>query len=261
MSPPTLRSFRNLARNALRPGYLPVLVRKTFRRMVNALSTRSDGAAIRDWCRAVATAEDWREWSATRDPELAREVEEYSRRLDREARATLEGADVDFDGAGAYPLLHFLVRWTRPRVVVETGVAVGYTSRAVLDGLRRNGGGKLYSSDFPYFRRRRPEEMIGLLVPRELREAWDLHLRGDRANLGRILERVDRVDLVHYDSDKSYQGRRMAVEMLRPHLSDGAILVMDDIADDAFFRDFVTRENLDYDVLPFEGTFLGIVWF
>lgn len=261
MAPPALRTFRNLARNAVRPGYLPVLVRKAFRRLVNVASGRPGEAEIRAWCRASATAGGWEEWAAARDPDLAREAVQYAARLDREAGRLLERAGVSFAGAGSYPLLHFLVRRLRPHVVVETGVAVGYTSRSVLDALRRNGTGRLYSSDFPYFRRRRPEEMIGLLVPDELRNAWELHLRGDRANLDRILDRVDRVDLFHYDSDKSYQGRRMAVERVRPYLDPGGVLVMDDISDDAFFRDLVTGEELAYDVLPFEGRFVGVVRF
>lgn len=261
MPPSALRTFRNLARNAVRPGYLPVLVRKAFRRLVNAVSWRPGEAEIRAWCRASATAGGWEEWAAARDPDLTQEASAYAARLDREARRLLERAGVSFDGAGSYPLLHFLVLWSRPRVVVETGVAVGYTSRAVLDALRRNGAGRLYSSDFPYFRRRRPEEMIGLLVPDELRDAWDLHLRGDRANLDRILDRVQRVDLFHYDSDKSYQGRRAAVERVRPYLGEGGLLVMDDISDDGFFRDLVTGADLAYDILPFEGRYVGIVRF
>lgn len=243
----------------MRPGYLPVLLRKAHRRVVNTLRGGPDPTDIREWCRDAATAGGWQEWAADRDPELAREAMEYAGRLDGEARTILADAGVSFAGAGSYPLLYFLTRWRRPRVVVETGVAVGYTSRAVLDALDRNDRGRLYSSDFPYFRRRRPEDMIGLLVPGALRDRWKLYRRGDRTNLDRILRQIDQIDLFHYDSDKTYQGRRMAVEKIWPHMAGDSVLVMDDISDDGFFRDFVTDTKIEYDVLSFEGRYVGVV--
>ena len=42
-----------------------------------------------------------------------------------------------------------LVAHMRPTTVVETGVAHGLTSRVILEGLKRNGSGQLWSIDLP----------------------------------------------------------------------------------------------------------------
>ena len=52
---------------------------------------------------------------------------------------------------GLYKLLYFPIRKIKPYTVVETGVAAGWTSLAILRALNKNGRGHLYSSDFPYF--------------------------------------------------------------------------------------------------------------
>ena len=53
-------------------------------------------------------------------------------------------------GGGNFILLYFLTRKFN-KVVVETGVAAGWSSLAILGAFEKNGEGKLYSSDFPYF--------------------------------------------------------------------------------------------------------------
>jgi predicted O-methyltransferase YrrM len=55
-------------------------------------------------------------------------------------------------GEGDYRILCFLVRFSRPSRVIETGVAAGYSSAAILRAMAVNDHGHLWSSDFPYFR-------------------------------------------------------------------------------------------------------------
>lgn len=194
------------------------------------------------------------------DPNLAREADEVAHELEQAANARLVGIPYDLGGGGCVPLLYFLVRCVRPETVLETGVAAGHSSAAILMALDRNDEGHLYSSDFPYFRLPGPEQYIGIVVAERLRSRWDLLIEGDRKNIPRILERVPRVDLVHYDSDKSMRGRRWFTDTVAPHLSASAVVLMDDIQDNGFFRKYVSgRERGDWEIFDWDGKYVGVV--
>lgn len=67
-----------------------------------------------------------------------------------------------------------------------------------------------------------------------------------------------RVDLSHYDSDKSHFGRRSAMSYVEPRLSPGALVLMDDVQDNWFFREYVETKPA-FRVFEFEGKYLGLV--
>jgi predicted O-methyltransferase YrrM len=208
------------------------------------------------------------EWAASRaieiedfctatDPVLWSETLTACAEIDADGRRRIEAEGVELGGGGAYPLLHFLVRLRRPEVVVETGVAAGWSSRAVLAALETNKLGSLWSSDFPYFRLRSPERLVGLVVPEELKGRWHLDVRGDEVALPQIVRETGKIDLFHFDSDKSIAGRQFAMETVSPQLSERAIVIMDDIQDNLFFRDWSTQSRQEPTIFRFEGKYLG----
>ena len=159
-----------------------------------------------------------------------------------------------------YPLITFLVRYLKPSIVVETGVAAGFSSYAVLTALDRNGNGRLYSSDFPYFMLPNPEKFIGILVPESLKHNWDLHIEGDEINLPQILGKIDGIDFFHYDSDKSYSGRQYAMNLVASKMNQEGIIIMDDIQDNSFFYDYITDKGIDnYYIFEFEKKYVGVI--
>ena len=164
-------TLRSVARNALRPHYLPVMARKVAAR----LRPSHRDAALR-W--ADGEAEDIAAFATALDPELWAESEAWANEFRTIARARLDEKAVPLGGAGHFQLVHFLVRYLRPKVVLETGVAAGYTSQAILSALELNGAGTLFSSDFPYFRLDEPERYVGCLVDDALQAA--LASRGQR---------------------------------------------------------------------------------
>ena len=108
-------------------------------------------------------------------------------------------------------LLYFLIRKFNLINIVETGVAAGWSSLAILKAFKKNGKGKLYSSDFPYFRLENPEKYIGYLAKDESnKDNWFLDIRGDDIALPEIVKKLDNntIDLFHYDSDKSYDAKK-----------------------------------------------------
>ncbi len=249
-------AVRNIVRNLLNPSYLPVMVGKMGTRVVDFFNP-PNVAKWTEWARqrsgdATALAESL-------DKDLWQESLRFAERLRAEAKQRLAPLGVHLGGGGHYELLYFFTRLRRPRVVVETGVAAGFSSRAILEALERNGEGHLYSTDFPYFRLEDPERFIGMLVDDHLRHRWTLHKRGDQPGLAAITAEVHRIDLFHYDSDKRYAGRARAYDAVRSLLHKDSVLLMDDIQDDAFFHDLVEGCKDPWQVFEFEGKFLGLI--
>lgn len=249
-------SVKNIIVNACSPGFFAVMAEKLWRRVSEA-EPRSEAREARLWCAQVA--EDVEAFAQSLDAQIWNESTAYAERLESHSKLKLEPLGLDLGGGGDYRLLYFLVRLRQPATVVETGVAAGYSSHAILTALRHNARGRLLSSDFPYFRLHRPEQYVGYLVDDDLREDWELHLLGDRKNLPVIARNAKSIDLVHYDSDKSRAGRKYAMGVLLPALSKSGLVVMDDIGDNLFFRDLAVSQNRSYRVFEFNGKHLGLI--
>ncbi|WP_324749111.1 class I SAM-dependent methyltransferase [Sphingomonas sp. LY54] len=251
-----MSTILNLFRNVLKPGYGGVMAHKALLRWRerDAQRTRKE---VEQWCRAQARPID--AWARRIDALMWEEASQFAKDQHAMARPRLEALGIDLGGGGAYDLLYFLTRKLRPQTVVETGVAAGYSSRAFLTALSKNGSGSLYSSDFPYFRLANPERYVGYIVEPELREGWTLLMAGDQANIPQIAAKIEKIDLFHYDSDKSYEGRRFAYETLESAFHDGTLVMYDDIQDNAHFRDFVKGQDWPFMVFEFEGKWVGMV--
>jgi predicted O-methyltransferase YrrM len=248
-----MTAISNIIANGLRPGYAREMLHKVGLRW-RERNSRGECAAVRQWC--AAQASDARRWAKRIDPALWDEASHFAAEQAAIAKAKLAPIGADLGGGGAYDLLYFLTRLLRPQVVVETGVAAGFSSRAFLHALAKNGGGTLLSSDFPYFRLAEPEKYVGILVEPEFRAHWTPLLKGDRTNLPEIAAGTDRVDLFHYDSDKSYEGRAFALRQMGPKFADQTVVIFDDIQDNWHFRD--TTEGKDRLVFSFEGKWIGV---
>jgi hypothetical protein len=180
--------------------------------------------------------------------------------LEQEAGVLLRSLPFDLGGGGATPLLYFLTRLLMPVTTVETGVASGHSSLTLLTALEKNGAGLLYSSDFPYFRIPESEKYVGLLVPSAKRANWRLFTEGDSINLRKIIRLIDRIDLFHYDSDKSYLGRWEALKIVSPYFTTETVIVIDDIQDNSFFHDYITANpQFRWAVLDYKNKFVGLL--
>jgi hypothetical protein len=79
-----------------------------------------------------------------KNPGLWNETVDYSTSLEKSLYAQFEGVptsdfhdDISGGGAAAFELLYFLTRFRSPKVAVETGVAAGWSSRAILDAMKK----------------------------------------------------------------------------------------------------------------------------
>ena len=112
--------------------------------------------------------------------------------------------------------------------------------------------------DFPYFRIKNPEQYIGILVPEHLKKRWSLYVDGDKKNLKKISDQINKIDIFHYDSDKSYDGRKKSFDLLRNKLLNSWI-IMDDIQDNSYFYDILNLINKNYYVIKYENKWIGLI--
>lgn len=251
-----MRDVKNIIKNAARLGASKELVRKAVGKYLEPASQTSE---VLEWCERHAS--DIRDWVLPDQASLWENALSFAEKMKLEAEATLQGLDVQLGGGGHYGLLYFLVSSIKPSVVVETGVAAGFSSKAILTAMNENGSGHLFSSDFPYCRLEQPEKYIGVLVDNSLKERWSLHIEGDRKNIPAIVSELQPgcLDLFHYDSDKSYSGRQFAFNALEPFLSDSSICIFDDIQNNWHFRDLVKSQTWPWKVFEFGGKYLGLI--
>ena len=199
-------------------------------------------------------------FAKTISPHLWEEAITQSKTIEQNADKTLENIPYDLGGGADYKLLYFLTRYLSPENVLETGVAAGFSSYAILSALQKNGKGTLYSSDFPYFRIKDPERYIGIVVEKNLRKSWNLFIEGDENNLPKIFKIVKKIDIFSYDSDKTYSGRSKTLKKVSKFLTENSVIIMDDIQDNSFFYDYIKENNIsNWKVFKFNNKYLGII--
>ncbi|WP_294303765.1 class I SAM-dependent methyltransferase [uncultured Chryseobacterium sp.] len=163
---------------------------------------------------------------------------------------------IKMGGAGALELIYYACEFAGAKHVVETGVAYGWSSLAALLSLEKRDG-ILYSSDMPYLAQD-GDRYVGCVVPDDLRPNWKLFRFADKESLPKIFAENSVFDVIHYDSDKSYNGRFWAYNELYKHLKSGGIFISDDIGDNSAYQDFCEKNNLETTVVEYEGKYIGL---
>jgi predicted O-methyltransferase YrrM len=248
-------ALSNIVRRTLDHRYRGEVIRKARQRLRSGLE-RAERASNEAWC--SAHAEDPVEWAKTIDADAWAQATAFAAGHVTHAQTLLKGTASSLGGGGFPALLYFLVRLRQPTRVVETGVAAGHSSRAILRALSANQHGHLWSSDLPYFTLHDAETLIGLLVESPLRSRWTLKTEGDRRCLPAIVSEAAPIDMLHYDSDKSREGRAFAWSVIAPHLSPDALVLFDDIQDNGHFRD-LTRNANHFHVFAFARKWVGLI--
>ena len=250
-----IEKLKTVAWFARRPRFWPHMAALTAQRL--------GGATRHEAQRAAATA-----WAAERAVDVGSALaaigiaETVPRPLDPalindgERRAVRSG--VRMGGPGDLDLIHRTIVAAGARRVVETGVAYGWSSLAALAALRHTDG-RLVSVDMPYPKMGN-EAFVGIVVPPEWRDRWTLIREPDRHGIRRALTSfTGAVDLVHYDSDKSYAGRRYGYPLLWRALVPGGVFISDDIQDNFGFRDFAAQVGQTPQITESGGKYVGLL--
>lgn len=144
---------------------------------------------------------------------------------------------VSRSGGGDMDLLYRLSEHISATKVIETGVAYGWSSLLILLSIQNRQNSILISNDMPYLGKDN-DQFVGCVVPESLRSRWKLLRYADREGIPRAINKLGEIDLCHYDSDKSYEGRMWAYPRLWEALRPGGIFISDDIGDNVAFKEF-----------------------
>jgi hypothetical protein len=139
--------------------------------------------------------------------------------------------------------LYILVRLIGPKEVIETGVAAGVSSTAILLALHKNREGKLHSIDLP------PEQVVGRtlsdgmrydkafvggltpgwIVPQELRDRWQLILGDVKEVLPPLLTQIQAIDMFFHDDLHTPDHMLWEFNLVWPFLNEKGALISDDL--------------------------------
>ena len=139
--------------------------------------------------------------------------------------------------AGLARAIWCLTRHLRPKNVVETGVAHGVTSRFILEALKSNGGGHLWSIDLPPLERSWRGE-IGIAVGPGHSDRWTYIKGSSRRWLPGLLHELGQIDLFIHDSRHSERNVRFELNETWPMLAPNGAVVVDDIDANWAFQAF-----------------------
>ena len=190
----------------------------------------------------------------------------------REAHARVDACPLDEfggvvnGGAANVDLLYSLARALGARTVVETGVAFGWSTLALLLAIGDREGAHVFSTDLPHCfnapqrRWRDGDEWVGAAAPHTLRERWTLYPMADREGLPRALRAAGPVDLAHYDSDKSLENCAFGYTTLWDSLREGGALVAAEVDRNLAFRRFAEEVGGSPVIVEGDGNCSGILF-
>mgnify|MGYP003582028221 FL=1 len=239
-----------------RPDLYPELRRKIWKNIFNRSSGLRGKEDAEKWCASLAISEkDFIEniLKTTFVPFEKLFPDEFASALQAQAKAP-----VKMGGAGSLSVIYYINEFANAKKSIETGVAYGWSSFAALASLvSRNG--TLYSSDMPYILQNQSSDFVGCVIPEQYRNNWDLFRFADKESLPKIFAKSDSFDVVHYDSDKTYDGRLWAYNLLWSKLKKGGVFMSDDIGDNAAFKDYCEKNNRQPYIIEFDGKYAGVI--
>lgn len=244
-----------------RPALYPQLLHLAWDRLTQSPEADASDAAAQ-WCEGRAIG--WEKAIEAVAGKAAREKVEILHAAEFAKAIDIEKSCPEWmGGPGDLNLLFHAVTSIKAKKVVETGVAYGWSSLAILLGMEGRDDARLVSSDMPYVQGKN-DPYVGCVVfePR-WRKKWQLVKKADRQVLPDALKDLGQIDLCHYDSDKSYRGRMWAYPLLWRSLRSGGLFISDDINDNFAFRDFAAQLKIEPVVVLVENErhrkFVGLI--
>jgi predicted O-methyltransferase YrrM len=180
------------------------------------------------------------------------------RRYFENAEKIQKECPVEMGGPGELDILYWAAEHLKALKVIETGVAYGWSSLAILLSLNTRHGSRLISIDMPYPTMNN-DSYVGCIVPEDLRANWEIIRYADRQALPKAIKKINEIDMCHYDSDKSYEGRMWAYPILWKTLRLGGFFISDDIGDNTAFLEFSKSVGCNPIVVEKEKKYIGIL--
>lgn len=145
-----------------------------------------------------------------------------------------------------------VIRHSRAKRVVETGVARGVSSRIILEALKSCPESRLWSVDLPLLAEEWAD-IVGTAVPNRLTSQW-IYVRGSaKRALPRLLDGIGPIDMFVQDSRSTLAAASFEFETAWKALKPGGILIANSIDRSLAFAHFVQRAQPVFCIAaPFE---------
>ena len=241
-----------------RPGLYPHLLQLLKRRLW-LHNDRHKEAEAKEWSSglAISEAEALSQLVGLSVDEY-RSLEELYPREINEAQTRVSNCPILMGGSGALNLIYYLTSHHRAENVLETGVGYGWSSLALLLAQQGVTDAKLISVDMPYPKAQN-ESYVGCAVPESLSGSWTLLRLADRSGIPRAIRKLGQVDLCHYDSDKSYSGRKWAYPLIWKAIKRGGVFISDDIENNVAFKEFAESTGCKPVIVAAHGKRVGVL--
>lgn len=244
--------FKKVLWYFLRPKYYKQFFLKIFRRFKENLYHNNHMVALK-WCEknAVSTQEALLQITKKKNHiplnDIYVDVFNYANKQERTCPSKM-------GGSANLELIYYIIDFFKSKKIIETGVAYGWSTLAILLSISKRDGAKLISIDMPYPGLNN-SKYVGCVIKDALKDKWHLIRDADKYALTKALGQFAQVDLCHYDSDKYYSGRMWAYLKMWKALKKGGVLISDDIENNLAFKEFsdsvdrkpiiVAKENLN----------------
>lgn len=258
------KKIRNLAWFAKHPQFWEHAAHLVARKFTRKVGVNEDSPELRfearRWAaeRAVSVHEALQAVGLCALTEEADALPRLHQDLLEEAEERSRLAEKAMGGAGNLDLIYAATRLSGATRVIETGVAYGWSSLAILAGFNNPAMSRLISIDMPYPGLNN-EKFVGIVVPENLKLNWELIREPDRRGIEKAITKMGgRLDLCHYDSDKTYPGRQYGYSLLWDALKTSGIFLSDDIQDNIAFQELVEAKQVPYAVIEYDDKYVGI---
>jgi predicted O-methyltransferase YrrM len=239
-----------------RPALYPEAYRRIKNQLMNKQRVPAQKEESQNYCQKHAISTQ-AAYSILSGRTLTTSVYEIFHEEFMKAKIKEEDCPIKLGKAGDLELLYWFSEFLEAKNIIETGVASGWSTLALLLSLSHRRGSKLISTDMPCFgvdeetSGLSSDSYVGLVVPEYLKSNWKLHRQADREALPKALKEFPKIDLCHYDSDKRYEGRMWAYPLLWSALRTGGVFISDDVSDNMAFIDFSKKINVDPLIIKF----------
>ena len=178
--------------------------------------------------------------------------------INKKKELVKEKYNVDIHGIHYPELIYFLIRLIKPTHVIETGVWLGLSTQFILSaGIKNENNFMLDSVDLPRFNLENPEQFLGLLVNKELKKNWALHIGTDRQKLRKLLKK-NPAEIFYFDSDKTHNGKMYLYNTVKKY-RDNYLMIFDDVEDNLFWFD--KKIKLEQKLLiNYQNKYIGIMY-
>ena len=239
-----------------RPNYIPQIFQVIKRKKNKFLEDTLIESTV--WCESVAVSKE----EAYQTLISSEENEELEVLFDSEmkiATAKEKACPLKMGGRGAISFIYHLVKSLKAKNIIESGVAYGWSSMAILLAIKDHDGAKLISNDMPYIKMDN-DDFVGCVISEKLKDKWVLQREPDVIGIPKAIKKLGgTIDVFHYDSDKSYTGRMWSSPIIWNSLKEGGFFISDDINDNIAFKHFAEKVNRVPIVIKHDSKYVGVL--